>query len=239
MKSNLFKRYELKYLITEVQYESLKQIMAMHMRKDKFFKTTNCNLYFDTPDHLLIRRSIEKPSYKEKLRLRSYGIPTPRQEVYIELKKKYDGIVYKRRIGIKEEDAMAYFNAGKALNVQNQISSEIDYVMKFYKDIQASMFLVYDRESYAGLNDDDFRMTFDTNILYREKDLTLTAGIYGTPILETKYVLMEVKTVIGLPLWLTAFLSENQIYKASFSKYGNAYKHSLLQKKIGGSKNVA
>ena len=239
MKNDIFKRYEMKYLITREQYEALKLCMADHMVKDKFFKTTNCNIYFDTPDQLLIRRSLEKPIYKEKLRVRSYGVATENQEVFIELKKKYDGIVYKRRIRFEEKDAMNYLCKHETPVKTSQISKEIDYFMDLYEAIQPMAFLSYDRESYAGKVDESFRMTFDQNIIFRDYDLSLTKGIYGDSILESGKVLLEVKTAMGIPMWLTEFFSKNHIYKTSFSKYGKAYQEMILPKSRGGNKHVA
>lgn len=233
---NVFKRYELKYLITKEQQRLLLEIMKEFMEPDKFGKSTICNIYFDTPSKVLIRRSNEKPIYKEKLRIRSYGVATPDTTVFVELKKKYDSVVYKRRISLTESNAMNYLKTGINPIIESQITKEIDYFCKFYEGIEPSVFMSYERKAFFSQEDSNFRMTFDENILCRDYDLNLNDGAYGEPILEQDKVLLEVKTALGIPLWLTNFLTENRIYKTSFSKYGNAYNSLILPKFIGGIK---
>lgn len=232
----VFKRYELKYLITKEQQKLLLAMMEEYMEPDKFGKSTICNIYFDTPSKILIRRSNEKPVYKEKLRVRSYGVATPDTTVFVELKKKYKSVVYKRRIHMKEAAAMNYLKDGIKPEKENQITKEIDYFCQFYKGIEPAVFMSYERKAFFSKNDPNFRMTFDENILCRDYDLSLTSGIYGTSILDKDMVLLEVKTALGIPLWLTAFLTENKLYKTSFSKYGTAYKTIILPKLLGGNK---
>ncbi|UJF16259.1 polyphosphate polymerase domain-containing protein [Jeotgalibaca sp. MA1X17-3] len=229
---NVFKRYELKYILTQEEKESLLQAMEKHMISDPFGKNTICNIYFDTPDKLLVRRSLEKPVYREKLRVRSYGVANPDSKVFIEIKKKYKGIVYKRRINLKEKVARSYLIEGKPLKKHNQISAEIDYLMNFYKNIEPSIFLSYDREAFYSKEDRDFRMTFDEKILARDYDISLNAGVYGEFVLPKDKVILEVKTVFGVPIWLRNFLNENHLYKTSFSKYGNTYLNMLLPKRL-------
>lgn len=230
---NIFKRYELKYLISEEQYRKLREAMSEHMHGDEYGRSTICNLYFDTPDYLLIRRSIEKPVYKEKLRVRSYGIATEDSTVFIELKKKYEKVVYKRRISTAEQTAMKFLVDREPV-CEGQIAKEINYFLDFYKPISPTCFLSYEREAFYGNDDHDFRMTFDRNILWRDYDLSLCKGIYGNPILKENQVLMEIKVAAAIPLWLARFLSENKIYKTSFSKYGNAYRTLHNDKITGG-----
>lgn len=220
--SMIFQRYEIKYMLTTSQRDLLLETMQARMIPDIHGKSTICSLYFDTPDHLLIRRSLEHPLYKEKLRVRSYGTARKNTEVFIELKKKYKKIVYKRRIGMTEAQAKRYLLHGESIK-QTQISKEIDYCMKQYQNLLPSMMLSYEREAYYDKNDPDFRMTFDTSILWRTDHLSLCDGIFGEPLLAPHQVLLEVKTAQSIPLWLTDFLSANHIYKTSFSKYGTAY----------------
>lgn len=236
---NIFKRYELKYLITKEEQEMLKLLMGQYMSPDKFGKGTIRNIYFDTPDKLLIRRSLEKPVYKEKLRVRSYGEATSEKTVFIELKKKYNGIVYKRRMDLREQSAMNYLCKRLPLENPSQISREIDCFYNLYKNIEPSIFLSYEREAFFSNEDSNFRMTFDENIMFRDYDLSLISAIYGESILPKSAVLLEVKTALGIPIWLTKFLSYHKIYKTSFSKYGNAYNKTLLIKSLGGEKYVA
>lgn len=225
----LFRRYEIKYIIKKSQYDDLLKLMLKYMQADDFGQSTICNIYFDTPDNLLIRRSIEHPIYKEKLRVRSYGKVEDDTTVFVELKKKYDGVVYKRRVDMPYKMAREYLCEGKLNMPKTQITNEIDYVLKFYKNLNPSMYISYEREAFFSKTDSDFRMTFDRNILYRDYDLTLKSDVYGKSILPPDEMILEVKTSQAIPLWLTEFLTHNKIYKASFSKYGNAYKNTLVK----------
>lgn len=218
----IFKRYEIKYMLTEQQLYIVKEAMANHMIADEHGKSTICSLYFDTPDFRIIRHSLEHPVYKEKLRLRSYGVAKPTDKVFIELKKKYDGVVYKRRIECLSKDSFNLLSNSNSLS-QSQIGREIDYSMHMYPKIAPSVLLMYEREAYYEKNNKDFRITFDSNILWRNYDLNLHSGIYGEPILDHGKYLMEVKTSGSIPTWLVNVLTANNIYKSSFSKYGNAY----------------
>lgn len=220
---NIFKRYEIKYLLTMEQKEQIKEAMAGYMSADTYGRSTICNIYYDTPDFLLARRSIERPVYKEKLRLRSYGIPGPDSTVFVELKKKYQSVVYKRRISMKEDAAIRYLN-GEEKASDTQITREMDYFLKFYQNLQPKVVISYEREAFYARNDHEFRVTFDENILWRDYDLSLLKGAYGEPVLRSGQALMEIKTGGAIPIWMSRLLNENQIYKASFSKYGSAYK---------------
>lgn len=224
----IFKRYEIKYMLTADERVRLCHLMEGEMTADEHGQSTIQSLYFDTPDYLLIRRSLDKPFYKEKLRLRSYGVATKDSNVFIELKKKYDSIVYKRRIGMTEQKASAYLLHHEPV-ADSQIAHEIDYCMKYYRQLTPKVLLSYEREAFYHRTDRNLRITFDENILWRDYDVDLKTGIYGTPILHDDQVLMEVKTAGAMPLWLVRFLSENRIYKTSFSKYGTAYK-TLMQR---------
>jgi len=226
---NIFKRYEIKYLLTKEQMELIKIEMMEYMKGDDYGKSTICNIYYDTPSHLLIRRSIEKPIYKEKLRVRSYGLATPNSRVFVELKKKYNDVVYKRRVSMSAEDAENYLCHGEQPPKPSQITEEIDYFCKLYSGLEPAIFISYEREAFYSKTDDNFRVTFDQNILWRDSDISLNCGIYGNPILGYNEVLMEIKTSSSIPLWMAHILSENKIYKTSFSKYGNAYKNSILK----------
>lgn len=228
----VFKRYEIKYLITEEQCERLKTLFQPYMMDDEYGKSTIRNVYFDTPSYLLIRNSVEKPVYKEKLRLRSYGETNADSTVFLEVKKKFKGVVYKRRLKLKEGQALDYILNGVKLP-DSQIFREIDYFVSYYKELIPRVVISYEREAFYSRTDHTFRMTFDRNVLYRQEDLSLEKGVYGKCILEPGKVLMEVKTAYAIPLWLASFLSENKIYKTSFSKYGTAYADILSQDKKG------
>lgn len=224
-----FQRYELKYLISKEQQQLLYYHMNAYMKSDPYGRCAISNIYFDTPDRLLIRRSLEKPCcYKEKLRVRSYGIASEHSKVFVELKKKLRGVVYKRRIALPQKTAAAYLTGGSPLAQQSQISKEIDYAIAYYQFLAPAAFLSYDRSAFFGRMDESFRMTFDENILAREYDLSLTSERYGASILPQDSVLLEVKTALGLPGWLLGFLNQQEIYQTSFSKYGAAYTQLML-----------
>ncbi len=229
----IFKRYELKYLLTRAQRDFIQKEMEPYMVPDPHGKSTIQSLYFDTPDHLLVRRSMEHPLYKEKLRLRSYGVADGGTTVFVELKKKYDSVVYKRRVGMTEKEAEQYLFQEKPV-LNTQIIHEIDYTRRRYGDLAPAMLLSYQREAFYGKEDPDFRMTFDENILWRTENLSLRSGIYGTPLLDNGQVLMEIKTKDAIPLWLASLLSEEHIYKTSFSKYGTAYQTQYNTERNGG-----
>ena len=219
----VFKRYELKYLLTPEQKEKVLAAMQPYMKLDKYGRTTIRNLYYDTDTYLLIRRSTEKPAYKEKLRIRSYSQAVDSSTVFVELKKKYKHVVYKRRISLPYTDAAAWLSKERHPDKHTQIANEIDYFLEYYGSLHPTVFLSYEREAYYCNDGSDFRVTFDDNILCRQKDLSLASDIYGTPILPESRVLMEIKCSGGIPLWMTRTLSEEKIYKTSFSKYGTAY----------------
>ncbi len=231
MKSSfVFKRKEKKYIINSSQYRTFLIMAKKYIEKDKYEKYTICNIYYDTQDYDLIRKSIEKPSYKEKLRLRSYGIPSKSDKVYIELKKKYNGIVFKRRISATLEESENYLNNNIPIKNSCQIFNEIDYFKNLYH-IVPKKYIAYDRTAFSGLDDPSLRITFDENIRSRDYDLTLDAGDYGEILTEKGIYIMEIKASSVYPLWLCHILSELKIYPSSYSKYGNVYKKELLTKR--------
>lgn len=229
-----FKRYELKYLLSHYEKEQVLQSMKQYMKPDEYGRSTIRNLYFDTDTFRLIRRSLEKPVYKEKLRIRSYQTAGPQDPVFVELKKKYRSVVYKRRLVLPEEQVMDSFENGKQLPVHSQIGNEIQYFRDYYGSLHPTVFLSYEREAYYALDGSDLRITFDENILYRSQDLSLESEVYGIPLLNKDQTLMEIKTSGGYPLWLTKTLTENHLFKTSFSKYGSAYQKMIKNQAQGG-----
>lgn len=220
---NTFQRYEKKYLLDENQYILLKQRLEGHLKPERFSKSTICNIYFDTPDYQLIRNSLEKPVYKEKLRLRSYGVPSGTDTVFIELKKKYKGVVYKRRVDMTLGDAVNYLYHGKPVQNPSQIIKEMDWFISHYPGIAPSMFISYNRTALSGTEDSNLRITFDSNILWRKDLLQLDTRISGNTLLAPGQRLMEIKIPNAMPLWLSHILNELCIYSTSFSKYGVAF----------------
>lgn len=223
-----FKRHEIKYLITINQYINLMDYLSDKVEKDVVYKSTICNVYYDTDNFELIRKSIEKPIYKEKLRIRSYDKPTLDSSVYVELKKKYDHIVYKRR----EKIAYKYvLNNSFLEGAETQIDKEIKYFNDFYGGLTPKMFLSYEREAYYFKTDKQIRITFDTNIKYRTENVNLLPSISDIKLLSNNLVLMELKVPFSIPYDLAKYLSSEKIFKTPFSKYGTAYKqiHKLSQ----------
>lgn len=225
---SVFQRYELKYLLTPAQKDRVMEAAAPYLIPDEFGRTTIRNLYFDTDNYRLARHSIGKPAYKEKLRIRSYRLAEPDSTVFVELKKKYRQVVFKRRIPLPEEAAMQWVCGGLPCPVSTQISREIDYFLGFYESLRPKVFLSYEREAYYSKDSPDFRVTFDDSILCRRDSLSLRDEVSGTPLLPEGRVLMEIKCSGGIPLWMTRVLSENRIYKTSFSKYGTAYEKLIF-----------
>ena len=228
----VFKRYELKYLLTVEQKAKMLAGMAPHMALDSYGHTLIRNLYYDTDTYRLIRRSIDKPAYKEKLRIRSYGQPHPDETVFVELKKKYQDVVYKRRLPLTEAAAKAWLSGHTPGPDDSQIAREITYTRDFYETLHPVLFLSYEREAYYAKDGSDFRVTFDDHLQCRQNDLTLSNAscsplpsqeTTGIPLLEENLVLMELKCSGGIPLWMVELLSKEHIYKTSFSKYGTAY----------------
>ena len=223
-----FERYEKKYCLSIRQQRFLIERMRPHTKKDEYGEYTICNIYYDTDDWRLIRSSIDKPVYKEKLRVRSYGVPEEGDRVFVELKKKFDGIVYKRRITMPvcEVDG---FLSGRSGNDFGQIGREIRYFQSFYRTAP-KVFIGYDRLAFAGIDDPRLRITFDTNLRWRDTDIDLRLGDRGAPIaLPGGEVLMEVKIPGACPLWLSRLLSEAGAFPTSFSKYGACYSGSILR----------
>lgn len=222
----IFQRYEFKYILDLGQLEKVMAAMAPHVVPDEYSHSSIRNLYLDTPDFRLIRRSLEKPVYKEKIRVRSYGRAGTEEPVFVELKKKYRSVVYKRRISMPQNQALGCV-AGTQCWPDSQIGAELAYALDFYRTLRPAVFLSYERNSFRGVEDEDFRITFDTDIRYRHKELTLDSDTWGIPILPSGQVLMEVKVAGGLPLWMARVLSEQGVFKTSFSKYGTAYQDML------------
>ena len=187
----VFKRFELKYLLTLAQKEQILQAMAPYMALDQYGRTTIRNVYLDTDNYRLIRRSIEKPAYKEKIRLRSYRRADAGKDIFVELKKKCKGVVFKRRLTLREDLALTWAAGVRPEGQPSQIADEIDYFIRFYGTVKPAVYLCYDREAYFSKDGSDFRITFDDTILCRRTDMTLDSDPSGTPILPEGMVLME------------------------------------------------
>ncbi len=223
----VMKRYELKYVLTKEQTDFLKESLQGHMQEDRYGLTSIASLYYDTPDRRLIRESLEKPEFKEKIRLRSYGQASINSPVFLELKRKAYGIVYKRRVQSTVSLAERFFDRQGNIGFDGQIQREIKNFIGYYNKLLPSGIIIYDRTAYFEPGG-DLRLTIDQNPRYRTDDLDLTSSMDGIPLLDEGGSILEIKVQDAIPLWLSAVLAKGKIYKNSFSKYGEAYRRQLL-----------
>ncbi|MFC5702619.1 polyphosphate polymerase domain-containing protein [Cohnella faecalis] len=239
MAIEVFNRYENKYLMDSKAFYALYNRLLEYMvldeynKDDKFYSISN--IYYDTEQDSLIRNSLAKPKYREKLRIRAYGIPERNAKVYLELKKKVFGLVNKRRTALKLNEAYEFVRTGTAPEpkeyMNRQVIQEIDYFLQRY-ELQPKVYLAYDRIAMFCKNNRDLRITFDTNIRSRRHDVRLESGDYGEQLMERGQWLMEVKAEKTIPVWLSHLLSELRMFRTSFSKYGNEYKKMLTNDKL-------
>ena len=231
----VFNRHESKFLIDSKIYSEIENRLLQNMEMDEYNKEhefyTISNLYFDTRKNNLIRNSLSKPDYKEKLRLRAYGVPKANEKVYLEIKKKVCGMVNKRRTKLKLTEAYDLVATGEKPNIKDymnvQVLNEIEYMLKIY-DLEPKLYLAYDRKAFFSKIDCGLRITFDSDIRTRRYDLKLESGDHGQNLLDNDKWIMEVKAENNIPIWLTRLLSEYKIYKTRFSKYGKEYENLLL-----------
>ena len=239
----VFKRIEKKYLLSDKQYDALFHEIGAHLKPDKYGRSTVLSLYLDTSDHQIIRSSMEAVDYKEKLRLRSYGTAGADSTVFLELKKKFGGVVYKRRAAMTLKEADRYLRTG-IKPFESQIMSELDWAMRLYGRPKGAMLIACEREAWFDEEHPDLRLTFDRDIRYRENEPRLDRGSAGIHLLPSDTVLLEIKTAGAMPLWLADALDAETILPGSFSKYGAAYMRTLETKKRpvsmikGGEKHV-
>ena len=220
---DVMKRYERKYLMDRGQTAFLVRSLMGHMEPDRYGMTTIASLYYDTPDDRLIRRSLEKPDFKEKLRLRSYGRAAEDSPVFLELKRKASGIVYKRRVQTALPEVRRFFAGENGLFGNRQICRELEWFRDYYEPLRPACLIIYDRAAYFEPGG-DLRLTIDFNPRFRMEDMDLTGSMDGEPLRPDGDTILEIKVQEAMPLWLTAILDEGQIYKTSFSKYGEAYR---------------
>lgn len=236
--AEIFRRVEKKYILTKEQYNKILKLSNKYLVQDEYGKSTICNIYFDTNDYQLIRHSITKPFFKDKVRVRSYNVPNKNSKVFLEIKRKVDSVVGKRRIEMQLSDFYKYEIDSNSVENQNlQIKTELDYYFKMY-NLTKKMFISYEREAFYGKDDRDFRITFDCNIIARNYDLELDKGIYGENILSENTYIMEVKTLGSMPLWFVKILNECKVIPGSFSKYGTAYIQLVLNRKPNNTQEV-
>lgn len=224
----IFRRVEKKYIINKKEYEIIMKKIREYVVQDEYGKSTICNIYMDTDNYDLISHSITKPFFKDKVRLRSYNTPTKNSTVYLEIKRKVDGVVGKRRIAMKLNDFDNYIDKNDVIRADNnQIISELEYYFNMY-NLSKKMYISYEREAYYQKDNSDFRVTFDSNVKARTYSLNLDKGAYGQNILAPDKYIMEVKTLGAMPLWFVKILNECKIMPCGFSKYGEAYTQLVL-----------
>ena len=231
-----FKRYEIKFIVRQEQFDAMLPTLLLYMKPDAYCKN-GCdysifNIYYDTDENSVIRSSLARPYYKEKLRLRSYTSPTPDNgEVFLEIKKKTGGIVHKRRAVMTLKDAYNFIETGTrptaATYINAQVINEIDFFLHQNK-VHPAAYIGYHRKAFFGKDDKSFRITFDTDIQTRRDHVCLKADCRGEPLLDGGQYLMEVKISGAVPLWLADLLSEQHVYKTRFSKYGTEYARSKI-----------
>lgn len=224
-----FKRYEKKYILTPGQFENFMKVASEHLQPDEYFKSQVNSIYYDTDDFSLIRQSIESPIYKEKLRIRSYGIPEKDGTVFVELKKKYKGIVYKRRVEMTACQAEDWLSGKSDAPADTQITREIGWFLKM-NPITPKAFIGSDRTSYIDKDDQELRITIDSGIRWRDSDLSLMLGDNGQELLKDNSSLMEIKIPEAAPIWLAKLLSNENIFPTTYSKYGTCYKSEILRR---------
>ena len=229
----VMKRYEMKYLLNAEQTEHLIRGLEGHMLLDRYGRTSITSLYYDTPNYRLIRCSTEKPQFKEKIRLRSYGRATADSPVYLELKRKAYGIVYKRRVQTTIPQAEKFIAGSGELCAGGQINREITYFRDYYGTLMPACMIIYDREAYFE-PEGDLRLTVDFHPRYRTEQLDLTCPMDGLPLLPPGETILEIKVQEAMPLWLTEILDSGKICKSSFSKYGEAYRLQMLGARAAG-----
>ena len=230
MAQQIFRRTEIKYILSEDKIKSLMWLIEPYLKKDQYFKSTNCSIYFDNKNRYLAIHSLEKPLYKEKVRIRSYGVPKPDDIVFLEIKKKYKGIGSKRRIPIKLSDLNNYLKTGRLDSNSEIIKAELDACFKRY-NLKPTMFLAYDRTSYCDKDDPTFRVTFDRNVRSRNTNLALEKGDFGKNFFKNGEVVMEVKALDRFPFYFVHALSKLKIYPSSFSKYGRVTEKEIFRRK--------
>lgn len=229
--ANTFKRHEMKFLLNEEDFERVFEGIQPFMTADSYGLNTILNIYLDNDNNDVIRTSLGKPAYKEKLRLRGYGTVEDGSTAFLEIKKKFKGVVYKRRLELPYKQLHDYITAGipPEISKQNrQVFEEIDYFIKRL-ELKPAIALCYDRQAFFGNDDREFRLTFDSNIRSRRTELDLRKGDFGETLFNQPFRIMEVKSAGGVPMWLVKILSENKIYGGHFSKYGNVFQNEILQ----------
>lgn len=194
------------------------------------------SIYYDTVNHDVIRQNSSKPVYKEKMRLRSYyDRKDPEDKIWMEIKKKSEKVGNKRRIKLKIKEVEPFVNEGVLPQTKDylsaQVAKELQYYFKMNK-VAPALYVQYDRLALFGKEDKSFRMTFDRNVRTRRSNFQFGESDIDEPLLPDNTYIMEIKILGAMPLWLTALLSEHQLFSHGFSKYGVKYKQDAQQHKL-------
>lgn len=235
-----FKRVETKYILTQKQEQAFLADLAQHMEADDFAQSSISNVYFDNPDFQMVADSLAKKHGKEKIRMRLYDLqPTASSQAFLEIKKKVEGIGFKYRLTSNPVSVTNYVLTGlaDASIVDDKVTEELHQLRQRYGTLQPKLVIAYDRQSYKGLDDKNVRLTIDRNLIYRDDRLSAYADRSGHALLPADQVIMEVKVAGDQPAWLQELLVKHGLEKASFSKYGQAYK--LNQARLAARKEIA
>lgn len=235
---HIFERKETKYIINKATFDDFFHELMTYMNVDEYGLHTIFSLYFDTDNYTFIQHSLTKPVYKEKFRVRSYGVPTEESLLFLEIKKKVSGIVYKRRVPIPYQDYKRWQETGDLpMDVQTtQIGKEVRWLFTQHTDLRPRVLIAYDRLSLFDKEETAFRVTFDQHIRFRQTDLHFSGETQDELVAPEVDVWMEVKALGAYPLWFVSLLAAYDIRKASFSKYAQTYERYLFVK--GGKKHV-
>ena len=228
-----FRRKETKYVLDRDTLERLMEKLGGRVKEDAYGRTSILSVYYDSDSFELLARSSDKPAYKEKLRVRSYGVPEEDSLIFAEIKKKYEGIVYKRRTAGTPEQIGRLLEEGILTGKDVQTEKEILW-MRRRLDLKPALFIGYDRTAYVCEGDPDLRITADASIRYRLDDLDLRMGDAGFLLRGPEFRLLEIKSSRNLPLWLAEALSQFNIRAGSFSKAGTCYKEIIMPEKLRG-----
>lgn len=234
MDVSTFKRYEIKYFLLKEKAEELVLRLYPHMVLDPHCPGGESyrisSIYFDTDDRYFIRHSMSRPLYKEKFRMRSYGgQKSDCDMVFLEIKRKFDRIVSKRRAILTLKQAEEFVNKSVRPEVSgymnNQVVDEMAFFLGTYR-VRPSAYIGYNRVAFSGKHDLGLRVTFDTDIVARRNELTLRSPSNGERLIDERKALMEIKFSYSVPIWLSSLLSEFDLFRRGYSKYGN--EHELL-----------
>ncbi len=236
MAKHTFERREKKMLIDNTQVNDFVNDILEYMTPDEYNVGGEpymiSNIYFDDDGDNVIRHSVSKPQFKEKLRIRSYGVPDKDTKVYIEIKRKLKGIGTKRRAKLPLWQLNEYLEMGKHPDgikyIDEQVLREIDYYRATYH-VSPKIYISYMRNAYFGKEDKKFRLTLDKEITTRRYDLDLSLGSYGEQLLPEGKTLLEVKFEGAVPLWFARIMSKYSLSFTPYSKYGTEFK--LAQRK--------